>query len=935
MDSNGSPNLESQPLLEGILDDQSVRWGQGERPGAEEYFERFPALRHSPDAALDVIYQELLLRRELGEQPRLQEYIQRFPFLSEPLLAQFAIDEAMRPAMSATELPNDRNFGQSADEVEGSTVVDAAGPSDRGPFPTFPGYELLGAVGQGSMGVVYKARNTRLDRIVALKTITELDPAKPNQFGRFLDEARAAARLQHPNIITVHEIGEHQGRPYFVQEFVDGGDLKKQLADKPLAARRSAELLEILARAVHGAHKAGIVHRDLKPSNILLTTDGVPKVADFGLAKPLGGDSGRTQSGQVVGTPSYMAPEQAEGRSKDVGAVADVYALGAILYEALTGRPPFLGDSQMETLRLVCSTEPVPPKQLRPDIPRDLETICLKCLEKMPGQRFATALDLAEDLGRFQRREPVHARRIGPLRRFSKWTRRHPWQSISAAILLFAVATFIGLTYRHNRELRAEVTRTEAKAAEARRNYQEARSAIQAMLARLDDPRLTGVPRLLELRRDQREGALAFYDRILRQIDSNDPVVRADATRALSEASALQQVVGNDAKAEEYARRALLLIEALRVEAPENLEYAVVHIECLRKLSGIVWAADKGETSLALRREALKLAERVASALPEDLACRDRLATCHHDVGSSLFALDRKSEARAHFQKAIEIRSRIDRQKLAAVTLELVQNITSEGVTDWNEGRESDAEQSFGRSERLLLSDAGGLKNQARESVIAYGELMVNWGGMLQLSQKLEAADARARAGVDRLDAYLLSEPNDQAARDICRKLHGNRAYLLPGLNKHREAAAEWFRVFELSTGQIPTKYRAKLAVALLYADSLDRALDQAKLVETPSGVSADDCYCLGRLYARAAGAVRKDNAVPIDQRDRSFESHISKALAWLTSAAEAGYFKDQEERDGAKLDEDFKVLHAREEFRALLDPKPNRPDPKDDNGRR
>jgi eukaryotic-like serine/threonine-protein kinase len=458
MDSNGSSNLESQPLLEGVLDDQSVRWGRGERPGAEDYFDRFPALRNSPDAALDVIYQEFLLRRELGEQPQLQEYIQRFPFLSEPLLAQFAIDEAMRSKVNATNPNGDRAIGQSADEVEGSTVVDAVGPSDRGPIPAFPGYELLGAIGQGGMGVVYKARNTRLGRIVALKTITELDPAKPSLFGRFLDEARAAARLQHPNIITVHEIGEHQGRPYFVQEFVDGGDLKKQLADKPLAVRRAAELLEILARAVHAAHQAGIVHRDLKPSNILLTNDGVPKVADFGLAKLLGGDSGRTQSGQVVGTPSYMAPEQAEGRSKDVGPVADVYALGAILYEALTGRPPFLGDSQMETLRLVCSTEPVPPKQLRPDIPRDLETICLKCLQKEPTKRYTAAHELADDLRRFLDGHPILARRASAPERAVRWCRRNSTvAALFAAVFAILAAGITVTSFLAVRSMRAEV----------------------------------------------------------------------------------------------------------------------------------------------------------------------------------------------------------------------------------------------------------------------------------------------------------------------------------------------------------------------------------------------------------------------------------------------------------------------------------------------
>ena len=473
MDSNGSPNLDGQPLLDAVLDEQNVRWGRGDRPAAEEYFERFPALRNNPDAALDVIYHEFLLRRELGERPQPEEFIRRFPFLSKLLIiAQFAADEAMQSAEAATEPPRDESGGWPADEAGASTVVDAAGADDRGSFPSFPGYELIGVIGQGGMGVVYKARNTRLGRVVALKTITELEPTKPSQSGRFLDEARAAARLQHPNIITVHEIGEHQGRPYFVQEFVDGGDLKKQLADKPMAMRRSAELLETLAGAVHAAHKAGIVHRDLKPSNILLTTEGVPKVADFGLAKLLGGGSGRTQSGQVVGTPSYMAPEQAEGRSKDVGPTADVYALGAILYEALTGRPPFLGDTQIETLRLVCSTEPVPPKQSRPDIPRDLETICLKCLEKEPNKRYVSAELLAGDLRRFLDDEPITARPVGPAGRLRRWSRRNPWvAALSAAVLMsLLVGTGVSTTLAI-RAIRAEAaTRKQRDQAELEAN---------------------------------------------------------------------------------------------------------------------------------------------------------------------------------------------------------------------------------------------------------------------------------------------------------------------------------------------------------------------------------------------------------------------------------------------------------------------------------
>ena len=362
------------------------------------------------------------------------------------------------------------------------------------------------------MGVVYKARDLKLDRIVAIKTIAEGRHATPDQLDRFQAEAHAVARLRHPNIIAIHAIGEHENRPYLSLEFAEGGSLAQRLAEKPMAPREAAALVETLARAVHAAHQAGVVHRDLKPSNVLLTADGVPKVSDFGLAKLLDADSGHTVTGQPIGTPSYMAPEQAEGHSKHVGPAADTYALGAILYQALTGRPPFLGESTMETLKLVTSTEVVAPRRLRPDVPRDLETICLKCLEKSPPKRYATALELAEDLGRFQRGEPILARRIGPFRRFWKWTRRHPWQTTSAATVLIAASVFIGFIYWHNAQLRAEVKRTEAKAAEARRNYQEARSTIQNDARAIQRaPRSPGRLGLKELGGAQIEDALAFY----------------------------------------------------------------------------------------------------------------------------------------------------------------------------------------------------------------------------------------------------------------------------------------------------------------------------------------------------------------------------------------------------------------------------------------
>jgi tetratricopeptide (TPR) repeat protein/tRNA A-37 threonylcarbamoyl transferase component Bud32 len=433
-------------LIEAILDEQSARWERGERPLIEEFLARYPVLEEDPEQLLDLVYNEFLLRRRSGDSPRPEEYVRRFPARAGALIRQFAAHEALWTTETMPELDHGRAGGQTDVETNDMTDADngsATGGIDPSLAASFPDYELLSFVGQGGMGVVYKARDIHLRRVVALKTITEFQTATTDQLARFLDEAHTAARLQHPNIITIHSVGAHQGRPYFALEFVDGGDLKRRLASGPMAPRAAAELVETLAKAVHAAHQSGIVHRDLKPANILLTADGIPKVTDFGLAKLVGGDSGRTRSGEVIGSPSYMAPEQAEGQARDAGPPADVYALGAILYETLTGRPPFLGASALETVRLVTSSEAVAPRRMRNEVPKDLETICLKCLQKEPTKRYASASALADDLRCFLNGRPIAARPVHKAERFWRAARRNPILSGLAAALLvtFAVGT--------------------------------------------------------------------------------------------------------------------------------------------------------------------------------------------------------------------------------------------------------------------------------------------------------------------------------------------------------------------------------------------------------------------------------------------------------------------------------------------------------------
>jgi WD40 repeat protein len=306
-----------------------------------------------------------------------------------------------------------------------------------------PGYEVLGELGRGGMGVVYKARQIKAGRLVALKMIRSGIYATSDDLDRFRTEAEAIARLAHPNVVQVFEVGEHQGLPFFSMELCTGGSLSEKLAGNPMAASGAAQLIEQVARGVQAAHNAGVVHRDLKPANVLLAADGTPKVTDFGLAKLLGSDSGITGSGAIMGTPSYMAPEQASGEMKNVGPLLDVYALGALLYECLTGRPPFKGANVADTLVQVKACEPVPVRDLIHGVPRDLETICHKCLEKEPKRRYATAADLESDLQRFQVRRPILARRATGVERAWKSMRRNP---MVASLLAGVVFSLLGGT---------------------------------------------------------------------------------------------------------------------------------------------------------------------------------------------------------------------------------------------------------------------------------------------------------------------------------------------------------------------------------------------------------------------------------------------------------------------------------------------------------
>jgi tetratricopeptide (TPR) repeat protein/tRNA A-37 threonylcarbamoyl transferase component Bud32 len=628
---------DSGPPATLLRDDQRARWQRGERVVVEAYLDQHPAL--PPDAQLDLIYNEVVLLQEAGEAPRLEEYLRRFPQFAAQLKDQFEVDQA---------LESGRLFGDARTLVEHRPASPAAAPA------AIPGYEVLGVLGRGGMGVVYKARQSRLKREVALKMLLGGPHAAPAQLARFRTEAEAVARLQHANIVQIHEIGEHNGLPYFSLEYVAGGTLAGRLDGTPMPAPDAVVLVETLARAMHYAHERGIVHRDLKPANVLLASGGVPKIADFGLAKHMAGSDVHTLSGTVLGTPSYMAPEQARGEAHAVGPLTDVYALGAILYELLTGRPPFRAASVVETVQQVIDQEPVTPTRLQPKVPRDLETVCLKCLAKKPGQRYASAAALADDLARFLRGEPVLARPAGRWERAAKWARRRPLAAALVAVIVLAVGGLLGVWAGFTVELRGERDRAEA-------NFRRAMRAVDRITDLADEDWLASDPQMERKQYALLNDARQLYEEFLAE-KSADPVVRQKAGLAYKRYGDILRLLKDKQKAQEAYGEAIVLLGKLTRAFPDNADYRHALAESynwrgeLERTTGL--HARAGESF----RRARAQQERLVNAFPNWPDYQRDLARSDYNLAILLREANRADEADAAFAEAIATLEKLSRR---------------------------------------------------------------------------------------------------------------------------------------------------------------------------------------------------------------------------------------------------------------------------------
>jgi len=408
-----------------------------------------------------------------------------------------------------------------------SATVASPSPAPPSPAPPklFGDYEILATIARGGMGVVYKARQRSLNRIVALKMILAGQFADQADIDRFYAEASAAAQLRHPHIVGIHEVGHIDGQHYFSMEYIEGESLASRVHDHPLPPREAAELTRTIAAAMHYAHERGVLHRDLKPSNVLVDMTGEPLVTDFGLAKRAEGQSQMTVDGTVLGTPSYMPPEQAAGRLDQISVRSDVYSLGATLYELLTGKPPFGAGNLWETIKQVKEVEPVPPRVINPGVPADLDTISLKCLQKEPEKRYATALELAEELHRFLDGEPIHARPVGFVERGVRWCRRNPRvAAASAAAVFFLVAALATAVTGWIATSRALQT--------AEASIDQMRVAIDDLFRIVADDDLLNEPGSKPLRRKLLSRARDLYRQALDRLGGNDPEIESDLARS-------------------------------------------------------------------------------------------------------------------------------------------------------------------------------------------------------------------------------------------------------------------------------------------------------------------------------------------------------------------------------------------------------------------
>jgi serine/threonine protein kinase len=855
---------------------------------------------------LDEVLVGYLAAVDAGQRPDRRELAARHPELAAELdeyfLEQDKLERWAEPLRSAS---------QAACLDDMATGLDADGSGDLGPrpAPSAPDhYELLEPIARGGMGVVWKAKDRRLNRLVALKMLAADEGLSPDEAQRFRNEAEAAALLDHPHIVPIYEVGEHRGQAYLSMKLLDGGSLDGQLSRFVAAPREAARLLVPLARAIHHAHQRGVLHRDLKPGNVLLDGDGRPYVSDFGLAKRLGaGALDLTQPGAVVGTPPYMAPEQATGRKGAVTTATDVYGLGALLYTLLTGRPPFRGDGVLETLEQVCGRPPEPPRKINPAIERDLELICLKCLEKEPHRRYASALALADELQRYLDGKPLsQTRPVGRPERLWRWCRRNPrLAALTAAVALCLVSVAVVSSAAYFR-VKAAGEQEHASRVRAEENLGVARDAVAYFTRISEDPRLRAVG-LERLRRDMWGKARDFYAQLARQ-QADDPRVEADRGRAFLQLGRLMDLLGSPAEALDSYRQAEEVFERLANDHPGVADYEDGLAQALLEQGNLHQLARQYPQARGALDGALPIRRRLAREHPDVSAYQQGLARAYHQLARLYQVTDQTEQARDTYEEALRTFGHM-----------------AEEHPDQPIYRELRA-----RTHLNLGTAYVNAKHSSVEQTVAH----------------YREAETNYAAARDLLDGLDRQHPGTAPYRSLLAEVH----HLLGSLYRRGGRPDKALPAYEKSlailgplAGDHPDvpEYRFLLGSvrhAEGYAHLLLHRLDQARAsYEKAAGVTdpladhydvahyreekgklAYDRACLDGL---SAAAVTKDTKLEPREREKRIEQYGHDAVEQLRKAWPVWLkdFKNPDPITQLNKEKDFDSLRTREDFRKLL----------------
>jgi serine/threonine protein kinase/tetratricopeptide (TPR) repeat protein len=612
-------------------------------------------------------------------------------------------------------------------------------------------YELLAEIARGGMGVVYRARHTSLQRIVALKMLRAGPIATPADVQRFRREAEAAASLDHPHIVPIFDVGEHEGLPFLTMKLVEGPSLAEVLAELTISAVKDkaelrslfaewVRLLALTARAVHYAHQHGILHRDLKPANVLLQIANcnlqnedlppdnlqfaicnlqfaIPQITDFGLAKRVTSQSLFTQPGAILGTPAYMAPEQAAGRSEAITTAADVYGLGAILYEMLTGQPPFRGETPLETLQHIQEREPVRPRTLRPEVPQDLETICLRGLEKDPARRYGTAQDLADDLDRFQAGRPIYARPVGAWGRFQRWCRRQP---VLAALTGFLILSWVTATVlvtwqwrravdkgqeaqtnfqqaeQNFREADRQRQKAERNQLQAEQNFHLAHQAVKDFVTDGTERDLLGVPGSQPVRKKLLERALLYHQKFV-ELNARDPRLQSELADTYWRIGNLTRAIGSKQKALTAYRKGLEICEAQLQADPGQAALREQRARLYNGLGSLQHDLAHFHQALRTMEKSQKDWERLLRMRPHDPELQNKLAMVLNNLGTISIHVNRPAQALASLQRACTLHDALvkDRPKNASFRIRLANSLENLGLLREMQGQPDEAEKTL------------------------------------------------------------------------------------------------------------------------------------------------------------------------------------------------------------------------------------------------